>query len=222
MIRSNAARCPISAQCGMPGVPRSTHYWMIEHPETERADPIAGDVRAAWRDGRERHGARKIKAAPERRGVTASRRRIGNIMREHEQAAEEGAHVPEPLHHDRAAEARPQRLRVAVRQPAAPLHPRIPEPEGIHRTRTRPLRNCPTHRCQSTSRSSRGSARRSTAAASTSHTIRSGLSNARLEAVNNKIKTTIKIGYGYRNLGNLIALIMLKCDGLNLQLPGRQ
>ena len=97
---------------------------MIEHPETERADPIAGDVRAAWRDSRERYGARKIKAAPERRGVTASSRRIGNIMREHEQAAEEGARVPEPLHHDRAAEAQPQRLRVAVRQPAAPLHPR--------------------------------------------------------------------------------------------------
>ena len=53
-------------------------------------------------------------------------------------------------------------------------------------------------------------------------TIRSGLSNARLEAVNNRIKTTIKIGYGYRNLDNLIALVMLKCGGLNLQLPGRQ
>lgn len=50
----------------------------------------------------------------------------------------------------------------------------------------------------------------------------SGLSNARLEAVNNRIKTTIKIGYGYRNLDNLIALVMLKCGGLNLQLPGRQ
>ncbi len=50
-------------------------------------------------------------------------------------------------------------------------------------------------------------------------TIRSGLSNARLEAVNNKIKTTIKIGYGYRNLGNLIALVMLKCGGLNLHSP---
>ncbi len=53
-------------------------------------------------------------------------------------------------------------------------------------------------------------------------TIRSGLSNARLEAVNNRIKTTIKIGYGYRNLGNRIALVMLKCGGLNLRLPGRQ
>lgn len=123
MIRANAAHCPISAQCGIPGVPRSTYYWTIGHPETERADPIAGDVRAAWCDGRERYGARKIKAAPERRGVTTSSRRIGNIMREHEQAAEEGARVPEPLHHDRAAEARPQRLRVAVRRPTAPLHP---------------------------------------------------------------------------------------------------
>ena len=53
-------------------------------------------------------------------------------------------------------------------------------------------------------------------------TIRTGLPNARLEAVNNKIKTTIKIGYGYRNLDNLIALVMLKCGRLDLQLPGRQ
>ena len=42
-------------------------------------DPIAGDVRAVRRDSRERHGARKIKAALERRGVTASRRRIGYV-----------------------------------------------------------------------------------------------------------------------------------------------
>ncbi|UIY46476.1 IS3 family transposase [Bifidobacterium pseudocatenulatum] len=82
MIRANASRYPISAQCRILGVPRSTYYWMIEHPETERADPIAGDVRAIWRDSRERYGARKIKAALERKGVTASRRRIGNIMHE--------------------------------------------------------------------------------------------------------------------------------------------
>ena len=52
--------------------------------------------------------------------------------------------------------------------------------------------------------------------------IRTGLPNARLEVVNNKIKTTIKIGYGYRSLDNLIALVMLKCGRLDLQLPGRQ
>ena len=41
---------------------------MTGRPGTERADPIAGDVRAVRRDGRERHGARKIKAALERKG----------------------------------------------------------------------------------------------------------------------------------------------------------
>ncbi len=82
MIRANASRYPISAQCRILGVPRSTYHWMTGHPGTERADPIAGDVRAVRRDGRERHGARKIKAALERKGVTASRRRIGSIMRE--------------------------------------------------------------------------------------------------------------------------------------------
>ena len=296
VIRANAARCPISARCGIPDVPRSTCYWMTGHPGTERADPVAGDVRAVRRDSRERYGARKIKAALERKGVTASRRRIGNIMREQgmtgayargrsephgtradeagpanlpaprvrrlrpahasggrsylcprrrrlgvrvpagrsggqghrrpfrradpgrepgigrvrhprlpaggrpgvphrpgrrvrqhedrraarrvrhqkiavaqgqplrqrrgridEQAAEEGARVPEPLRHDRAAEARPRRLRVVVRRPAAPLHPWIPESEGIHRTGTRPLRNRPTHRCQSKAGSTRRS-----------------------------------------------------------------
>ena len=47
----------------MPGVPRSTYYWMTGHPGTERVDPVAGDVRAVRRDSRERYGARKIKAA---------------------------------------------------------------------------------------------------------------------------------------------------------------
>ncbi len=81
MIRANAARYPISAQCRILGVPRSTYYWMVEHPETEKIDPIADDVQAVWRDSRERYGARKIKAALARRGVVASRRRIGNIMK---------------------------------------------------------------------------------------------------------------------------------------------
>ena len=54
---------------------------MIEHPEAGRVDPIAGDVHAVRRDSHERCGAGKIKAALERRGVTASRRRIVNIMK---------------------------------------------------------------------------------------------------------------------------------------------
>ena len=78
---------------------------MIEHPEAERVDPIAGDVHAVWRDGHERCGARKIKAALERRGVTASRRRIGNIMREQGMTSAYARKRSEP-HKTRVNEAR--------------------------------------------------------------------------------------------------------------------
>ena len=77
---------------------------MTGHPGTERADPIAGDVRAVRRDGRERHGAGKIKAALERRGVTASRRRIGDIMREQGMTGAYARGRSEP-HRTRADEA---------------------------------------------------------------------------------------------------------------------
>ena len=77
---------------------------MTGHPGTERADPIAGDVRAVRRDGRERHGARKIKAALERKGVTASRRRIGDIMREQGMTGAYARGRSEP-HRTRADEA---------------------------------------------------------------------------------------------------------------------
>ena len=63
----------------MPGVPRSACYWMAGHPETERIDPIAGDAHAVRRGSHERCGAGKIKAALERRGVTAS----GRTRRQH-------------------------------------------------------------------------------------------------------------------------------------------
>lgn len=105
MIRANASRCPISAQCRILGVPRSTYYWMIEHPEAGRVDPIAGDVHAIWRDGHERCGAGKIKAALERRGVTASRRRIVNIMKRRGMTSAYARRTSEP-HKTRVNEAR--------------------------------------------------------------------------------------------------------------------
>lgn len=48
-----------------------------------------------------------------------------------------------------------------------------------------------------------------------------GVSNARVEAVNNKIKVAIRQGYGFRNADDLIALIMLRCSDLRPALPGR-
>jgi len=52
--------------------------------------------------------------------------------------------------------------------------------------------------------------------------IKHGLTNARIEAVNNKIKVTIRMGYGFRNIDNLIALVRLKCSGNVFVLPGRK
>jgi len=46
-----------------------------------------------------------------------------------------------------------------------------------------------------------------------------GISNARVEAINNKIKVTVRMGYGFRNTDNLIALLMLRCSDLQPHLP---
>ena len=88
----------------MPGVPRSACYWMTVHPEAGRVDPIAGDVHAVRRDGHERCGAGKIKAALERRGVTASGRRIVDIMKRRGMAGAYARGTSEP-HRTRADEA---------------------------------------------------------------------------------------------------------------------
>lgn len=52
-------------------------------------------------------------------------------------------------------------------------------------------------------------------------TIRHGISNARIEATNNKIKLSVRMAYGFRNIENLISMIMLRCGGLPISLPGR-
>ena len=48
-----------------------------------------------------------------------------------------------------------------------------------------------------------------------------GVSNGRVEAINNKVKVTVKMGYGFRNTDNLIALTMLRCSDMKPELPGR-
>ena len=51
--------------------------------------------------------------------------------------------------------------------------------------------------------------------------IELGVSNARVEAVNNKIKVAVRQGYGFRNIDNLMALVMLRCSDLSPAPPGR-
>jgi transposase len=45
-------------------------------------------------------------------------------------------------------------------------------------------------------------------------------SNARIEALNNVIKVISRMAYGFRNIGNLISMIMLKCSGIKIVKPG--
>jgi transposase len=53
-------------------------------------------------------------------------------------------------------------------------------------------------------------------------TVEAGLSNARVEAINNKIKVTTRMAYGFRNIDNLISMIYLRCSNLPITLPGRK
>lgn len=51
--------------------------------------------------------------------------------------------------------------------------------------------------------------------------IRYGMSNARIEATNNKIKVIIRKAYGFRNIQNLFAMIYLYCSDIDIPLPNR-
>ena len=51
--------------------------------------------------------------------------------------------------------------------------------------------------------------------------IKTGISNARVEANNNKISLLIHRAFGFRNFQNMVSLIMLVCSDLTIQLPNR-
>ena len=51
------------------------------------------------------------------------------------------------------------------------------------------------------------------------NTVKYHLSNARVEATNNKIKLTIRMAYGFRSIDNLIDMIFLRCSDIPCYLP---
>lgn len=51
--------------------------------------------------------------------------------------------------------------------------------------------------------------------------IKTGISNARVEANNNKISLLIHKAFGFRNLENMFDLIMLTCSNIRIPLPNR-
>ena len=53
------------------------------------------------------------------------------------------------------------------------------------------------------------------------NTIRLGLSNARIEATNNKIKLIIRNAYGFRNIQNMMDMVYLVCSNVRIPLPNR-
>ena len=46
-----------------------------------------------------------------------------------------------------------------------------------------------------------------------------GAGVGRVESINNKIKVTVRMGYGFRNTDNLVALLMLRCSDGQPALP---
>ena len=53
------------------------------------------------------------------------------------------------------------------------------------------------------------------------NTIETHLSNARVEAINNKIKLFLRKAYGFRNIQNMLDMIMLGCSKILIPLPNR-
>lgn len=52
--------------------------------------------------------------------------------------------------------------------------------------------------------------------------IRLGMSNARIEATNNKIKLIIRKAYGFRNIQNMLDMVYLVCSNLRIPLANRK
>lgn len=54
------------------------------------------------------------------------------------------------------------------------------------------------------------------------NTIRYGMSNARIEATNNKIRLIIHKAYGFRNIQNMLDMVYLVCSDIRIPLPNRK
>ena len=54
------------------------------------------------------------------------------------------------------------------------------------------------------------------------NTIRYGMSNARIEATNNKIKLIIRKAYGFRNIQNMLDMVYLVCSDIRIPFPNRK
>lgn len=47
------------------------------------------------------------------------------------------------------------------------------------------------------------------------------IGNGRAESMNRRIKVTVRVSYGFRNVDNLISLLMLRCSDTKSVIPDR-
>ena len=79
MIRRNAHKYPISAQCKILGISRGSYYYEPKAPKEE--GELEEAVQEAFEENRSLYGSRKIKKALSRKGINVSRRKINRIMK---------------------------------------------------------------------------------------------------------------------------------------------
>ena len=80
MIRRNAHKYGISAQCRILGISRGSCYYNAKSPRDET--PLEEAVQRAFEENRNLYGSRKLKQVLHRKGITVSRRKICRIMKQ--------------------------------------------------------------------------------------------------------------------------------------------
>lgn len=79
MIRRNAHKYCISAQCKVLGISRGSYYYESKTPKDET--PLEEAVQTAFEENRSLYGSRKLKVVLTKKGITMSRRKILHIMK---------------------------------------------------------------------------------------------------------------------------------------------
>ena len=78
MIKRNAHKYGVSAQCRVLGISRGSYYYEVKPPKDERL--LEEAVQTAFEENRSLYGNRKVKKVLSRKGIILSRRKICRIM----------------------------------------------------------------------------------------------------------------------------------------------
>jgi len=79
VIRRNAHKYSISAQCKVLGISRGSYYYEVKQPKDDT--PLEEAVQTAFEENRSLYGSRKLKKVLNNKGIRVSRRKICRIMK---------------------------------------------------------------------------------------------------------------------------------------------